>query len=222
MIRFLFTFLVLGLSFSGVKAQGTTSIDISKMWDPIYPGKFKCSVKDGLFKQLENPIAFYPEKECTVLLKSRDSVSIIKLSKNEFTVEPNCKTKQITLFAVDSITNDTLQKQDFKLRNIPTPELFLGNVSDSMETRLLPNALISYHAREYVPLRCPFRIIYAEIAVLDRTFQISGDRIPKEIVDELYLIRRFQGTPNLTIQLNATIGCSSCASRKTTRHFILI
>lgn len=222
MIRFLFTFLVFVLSCSDVKAQDTIYFDLTKMWNPIYPGEFKCYVKDGLFRQLENPIAFYPEKEGAVLLRSRDSVNIIKVSEHEFTVEPICRTKQITLFAVDSLTNDTLQQQNFKLRNPPALELFLGNVSDSMETRLLPNALISCHAWEYVPLRCPIRITSAEITVLDRTFQISGDRIPKEIVDELYLLRRFHGTPNLTIQVNAKIACSSCVARNKTSHFILI
>jgi hypothetical protein len=222
MVHFLITFLVFVMSFSSGNAQDTIHVDMSKMLRPIYSGQFRCFVKDGLFKELENPVEFNPEKKSSVLLRSRDSVVIVKLSKTEFTVEPKCSAKQITLFAVDFLTNDTLQRQDFKLRNIPPNNLYLGNVTDSSEIRLLPNTLISYHAEEYIPFRCPFHIMSAEIVVLDRTFTISGDRIPKEVVDELYLLRRFYGIPNLTIQLNAKIACSSCAARNQTNYFVLI
>ncbi len=178
--------------------------------------------RDELFRGSKNPVTLYAEKESEVILKSRDSVTIVKIAKNEFTVEPTCQAKQITLFAVDSLTNDTLKQQAFKLRNIPPYQLYVGNVNNGEETRLLPNAWISYRIREFVPIdrRCSVRSFTLEVN--GEIYEINGDRIPRETVEELYKLRRLFGSPNLTISIQAKITCSDCVMRNVSTYIILI
>src|SRR5687768_1671141 len=115
--------------------------------------------RDDLFRGSKNVVTLYAEKESAVILKSRDSVTIVKIARDEFTVEPTIRTKQITPFAVYLLTNDTLQQQHFKLRNILPYQLYVRNVSNGKETLLLPNARISYRIREYVPIEKTFSVI---------------------------------------------------------------
>ncbi len=219
MFKSVFLCLLLLISFSG-RTQDTIHIDLPTV-SHKFVGHFN-PFSDHLFRGIENPVNYYHKS--AVLIKSRDSVNITKLAKGSFSIKPICTAKSIVLYAVDSLSGDTLQELKRIVRHVPPTELYLGNAIDGMSTHLLPNALlhVNYGFNESVPLKICTHVLNAEITFMEHTFKINGDRIPKEVVDELYKLRRVYGTPNITIELTAKTSCPSCIARNRTMTITLI
>ena len=182
---------------------------------------FDSDVKHGLFYDLVNPMTFSSPRQSSILFIATEGAIVHKINNWSFTVQPKSK-NTVTLIAIDSVKKDTLLKQLYKVRNIPMPDLSLGNALDSNQINLLPNALVSWEFQEFVPTTCEGHVLRGEVIFQNYTFSFNGDRIPTEIVTDLYRLKRVHQLDALPIELEVIISCASCVSRRITRTYFLI
>lgn len=144
-----------------------------------------------LFRGLENYVVVKPKvgdtntyvlrsDECAILKRTMQGMD---LPPGSFCVRPEkIGFAHIYLCDVDNLV-EPLQTLEYKVSNLPVPEIFIDDVLSGGEINKIP-ATIAVKYRSEIPLRNEFVLMNWEFSMDGKFYKGSGEKLTKEFMDQ--------------------------------------